>query len=182
MPIMPSFPNQSHSFRGTTSFEQGSGVVVVNNKNWLLGMMATCKMNSKLGESYGRTETFWIEFEMIQDPYAFVRSTGSVIGEVRYIAITMVCGFLLQLDYLERPMADENKGRNIEWGLDYGYWVHGGGMQQQREFFVNKLDKQLELLDDLELHSMDELQRDPKDTEWLEHFSCLGHKPAVKIG
>lgn len=48
--------------------------------------------------------TFWIGFEMIQDPYAIVRSTGSVIGEVLNNERTMVCSFLLHLDYMERPM------------------------------------------------------------------------------
>lgn len=47
MPIMSSFPDQSRSFRGTSSFEQESRVVVINNKQRFLGMMATCKMNSK---------------------------------------------------------------------------------------------------------------------------------------
>ncbi|KAG0332399.1 hypothetical protein BG000_010044 [Podila horticola] len=56
----------------------------------------------------------------------------------------------------------------MEWDLDYGYWIHGGGMQQRREFFVNNLDKQRNLLDDLELHSMDELRLELKDPEWLE--------------
>ncbi|KAF9312257.1 hypothetical protein BG003_006456 [Podila horticola] len=69
----------------------------------------------------------------------------------------------------------------MEWDLDYGYWIHGGGMQQRREFFVNNLDKQRNLLDDLGLHSMDELRLELKDPEWLEQISCLRHKPAMEI-
>lgn len=56
-----------------------------------------------------------------------------------------------------------NKDRNIEGNLDNGYWTHGGGMQQRRELFVNNPDKERELLDDLELQSMDGLQLESAD-------------------
>lgn len=74
-----------------------------------------------------------------------------------------------------------NKDRNTEWNLDNGCWIHCEGMQHRRQVFVNNLDKERELLDNLELQSMDELQLEPADPGWLEHFSCLGHRPAEEI-
>ncbi|KAF9386644.1 hypothetical protein CPC16_007420 [Podila verticillata] len=101
----------SLSFRGISNYEQESGVVVINNKKRFLGMMAACKMNGKWERElwlyrtfYGDKETFWSVFEMIQDPYAFVRSASGVIGERRMHDASAVCGTQLHLDYQERPL------------------------------------------------------------------------------
>ncbi|KFH71692.1 hypothetical protein MVEG_01987 [Podila verticillata NRRL 6337] len=77
-------------------------------------------------------QTFWIGFEMIQDPYAFVQSTGSVIGELQNINRTMVCGFLLHLEYLERPMRwngglmrNKDRTSNGIWTMATGFMAEG---------------------------------------------------------
>ncbi|KAG0274977.1 hypothetical protein BGZ95_009300 [Linnemannia exigua] len=90
MPIMSTLPTQLRSFRGISQHEQESGVVVINKKTRLNGLLAICKMNSKWERDlvsyrvfYGDKETFWTGFEMAQEPYAFMRTYGSVVGELR---------------------------------------------------------------------------------------------------
>ncbi|KAG0218758.1 hypothetical protein BGX33_006134 [Mortierella sp. NVP41] len=88
MPIMSSLPTQIRTFKGTSTHEQESGVVVINKKTRLNGLLAICKMNLKYERDlwsykifYGDKETFWDGMEMAQEPYTFMRTYGGVIGD-----------------------------------------------------------------------------------------------------
>ncbi|KAF9211354.1 hypothetical protein BGZ59_008202 [Podila verticillata] len=166
----------SLSFRGISNYEQESGVVVINNKKRFLGMMAACKMNSKWERElwsyktfYGDKETFWSVFEMIQDPYAFVRSASGVIGERRMHDASAVCGTQLHLDYQERP---------LWWN---GGLIHGGGMQQRRELSLINPEMERELLEDLELRNMSQIILEPADPDWLGDTTCMGYAPPAEL-
>ena len=89
MPFMSNMPQASRSFRGTTAHEQESGVVVIAKKRQLPALLSVCKMNSFWERDlsvcqtfYGDKETFYIGFELVHEPYAFVRNYGGVIGEL----------------------------------------------------------------------------------------------------
>ncbi|ORZ04579.1 mannosyltransferase putative-domain-containing protein, partial [Lobosporangium transversale] len=146
LPIMSSFPPTTRMFRGLSMHEQESGVVVVNKGTRLLGLLATCKMNSRWERSmytydnfYGDKESFWVGYEMVQEPYAFVKSYPGVIGEREEYPLkndgsqpqtVAVCGTQLHLDYLERPMwwnagLMRNKNSRDRRILDFGYWMAG---------------------------------------------------------
>jgi len=108
-PIMSSFPATTRLFRGLSSHEVESGLVLVNKSKRFLGMLAACKLNSKWERElwsykvfYGDKETFWLGFEMIQEPYAFLRSYGGVIGELRQDNDQAVCGVQMHMDHQGR--------------------------------------------------------------------------------
>lgn len=114
MPIMSTLPNQLRSFKGTTTHEQESGVVVINKKTRLNGLLAICKMNSKWERDlysykvfYGDKETFWVGFEMVQEPYSFMRSYGGVVGELRDDPVK-------EIEKLEARLEQEDDGRSGE--------------------------------------------------------------------
>ncbi|KAG0341824.1 hypothetical protein BG000_007879 [Podila horticola] len=87
MPLMSGFPHNSHFYRRMTTFEQESDIVVLNTRTRFLGLLAACKLNSQWERHfwsyrafYGDKETFWIGFEMIQEPYMFMRTSAARCG------------------------------------------------------------------------------------------------------
>ncbi|KAI8978158.1 mannosyltransferase putative-domain-containing protein [Pilobolus umbonatus] len=112
LPTMSSFVQQSRWWKTTSAHEQESGVVVMNKRKVLYGLLSVCKMNDKAerdkvsyDRSYGDKETFWIGFEMVQTPYAFVRSVGGVIGGIGDGGNkSTVCGNLVHLGADNRPL------------------------------------------------------------------------------
>lgn len=84
---MSSFVPRSRWFRDLSSHEQESGVVVVDKKKALTGLLSSCKMNGVTEcnavvyrHVYGDKETYWVGFEVTQTSYAFVKSFAGVIG------------------------------------------------------------------------------------------------------
>ncbi|KAF9286113.1 hypothetical protein BGZ68_003191 [Mortierella alpina] len=207
MPIMSSFPRTTRMFRGLSMHEQESGVVVINKRERFQGLLAVCKMNNKWERDlwsykvfYGDKETFWVGYEMVQEPYAFVKSYGGVIGEMRddplkeessehegkrgreqrqVIDEPAVCGAQLHLDYAGRPMwwnggLMRNKNEGIKRELQFGYWMEGGGLQVHRERNVRQKDLARDLRWDLNLGSEEEVVlEETKDPEWIFEESCL---------
>ncbi|CAO3613156.1 unnamed protein product [Mucor fragilis] len=127
LPTYSTYLKESRWWKTTSTHEQESGIVVIDKRKALFGLLATCKMNDKLERdrvsyrhSHGDKETFWIGFEMIQAPYAFVRSYGAVIGGLGDAgAAGTVCGNQLHLDTNNRPwwwnggiLRDKNKWDN----------------------------------------------------------------------
>lgn len=112
LPTHSSYIEQSRWWSTTSTHEQESGIVVIDKKKALLGLLATCKMNDKnerekvsYKHSHGDKETFWIGFEMISAPYAFIKSFGAVIGGLGDAgAAGTVCGNQLHLDTDNKPM------------------------------------------------------------------------------
>lgn len=134
LPTHSTYVKESRWWKTTSTHEQESGIVVIDKKKALFGLLATCKMNDKLERdrvsyrhSHGDKETFWIGFEMIQAPYAFVRSYGAVIGGLGDAgAAGTVCGNQLHLDTNNRPwwwnggiLRDKNK-----WDNRYTKFTH----------------------------------------------------------
>ncbi|KAG2208296.1 hypothetical protein INT47_006152, partial [Mucor saturninus] len=112
---MTSFVPNTRWFKGTSSHEQESGVIVMNKKKSLLGLLATCKLNGITERDevvykhiHGDKETFWIGHEMMQTPYAFIKSFGAVIGNMGRGGEdgdpTQVCGNQLHLDTEQVPL------------------------------------------------------------------------------
>ncbi|KAF9964417.1 hypothetical protein BGZ70_006482 [Mortierella alpina] len=193
LPIMSSFPPKSRLFNLLSAHEQESGVVLINKKKRFLGMLATCKMNGKWERDlvsykvfHGDKETFWVGFEMIQDPYAFMRNYGGVIGELRPDNAQSVCGAQLHEDHLGRPLwwnggLYRNKNAGVTRNLDFGYWMSGGGHQKHRERFTRDRDTMIEVLTELGLGSSDDLTVEPRDPEWDFGESCLAGGPVRSL-
>ncbi|KAI9265899.1 mannosyltransferase putative-domain-containing protein [Helicostylum pulchrum] len=112
LPTYSSYLEQSRWWKTTSAHEQESGVVLMDKRKVLFGLLATCKMNDKnerdkvsYKHSHGDKETFWIGFEMIATPYSFVKSVGAVIGGLGDAgAAETVCGNQLHLDANNKPM------------------------------------------------------------------------------
>ncbi|KAG0252215.1 hypothetical protein BG011_007120 [Mortierella polycephala] len=184
-PLLSSFPPTSRMFRMVSAHEQESGVVLINKRTRLLGMLATCKMNSKWERElvsykvfHGDKETFWTGFEMIQEPYAFMRNYGGVIGELRPDNDKSVCGAQLHEDHQGRPLwwnggLYRNKNSRVYRYLQFDYWMTGGGHQKHRERLTNDPDGMKDVLRDLGLTSPSQLKQEPKDAEWDFGESCL---------
>ncbi|KAI8079999.1 mannosyltransferase putative-domain-containing protein [Halteromyces radiatus] len=107
-----------------SAHEQESGVVVIDKKRSLLGLLATCKMNAKrerqisYDHAHGDKETFWIGYEMVQTPYAFVKSHGGVLGGLGDGGDpSRVCGNILHLDAYQKP-----------------YWWNGGLLRDKNKW------------------------------------------------
>lgn len=172
-------------FRLLTAHEQESGVVLINKRTRFLGLLATCKSNGKWERDivsykvfHGDKETFWTGFELIQEPYVFMRNYGGVIGELRPDNDKSVCGAQLHEDYQGRPLwwnggLYRNKNAGVNRYLTFGYWMTGGGHQKHRERFTNDPEGMKEVLRDLGLRSADQLQLEPGDAVWDFGESCL---------
>ncbi|KAF9408433.1 hypothetical protein BGZ94_002312 [Podila epigama] len=185
LPTMSSFPPISRSFNLLSSHEQESGVVLINKRTRFVGMLATCKMNSKWERDlvsyrkfHGDKETFWVGFEMVQEPYVFMRNYGGVIGELRPDDNQSVCGAQLHQDSEGRPLwwnggLYRNKNAGVERNLDFGYWMTGGGHQAHRERYTRDSEAMIKVLMEEGLSSSDELQVEEPDAEWDFGESCL---------
>ncbi|KAG0167694.1 hypothetical protein DFQ28_005802 [Apophysomyces sp. BC1034] len=111
LPTYSSLMENTRWWRLISAHEQESGVVVIHKKKSLLGLLASCKMNDQQERDqvtykhvHGDKETFWIGYEMVQTPYAFVKSYGAVIGGLGDAgASNNVCGNQLHLDVNNKP-------------------------------------------------------------------------------
>ncbi|KAF9321993.1 hypothetical protein BGZ91_004433 [Linnemannia elongata] len=111
--------SDAYFLQGISTHEQESGVVVINKKTRLNGLLAICKMNSKWERDlhsykvfYGDKETFWVGFEMVQEPYSFMRTYGGVVGELRDDPVK-------EIEKLEARLEQEGDGRSeVERQMD----------------------------------------------------------------
>ncbi|KAG0069803.1 hypothetical protein BGZ89_002124 [Linnemannia elongata] len=185
LPIMSSFPPKSRMFNLLSAHEQESGVVLINKKTRFLGMLGTCKMNGKWERDlisyqvfHGDKETFWTGFEMVQEPYAFMRNYGGVIGELRPDDANAVCGAQLHEDHKGNPLwwnggLYRNKNSQVYRYLTFDYWMTGGGHQQHRERYTRDKETMMQVLMDEGVQSSDDLQLEPMDASWDFGESCL---------
>ncbi|KAG0243077.1 hypothetical protein BGW41_002939 [Actinomortierella wolfii] len=88
LPTMSNHPEKTRWFKLKSAHEQESGVVLIDKRRHLLGMLAICKMNDwrerehvTYRETWGDKESFWVGLEMVQEPYAFTPYYGGVIGD-----------------------------------------------------------------------------------------------------
>ncbi|KAG0281044.1 hypothetical protein BGZ95_007244 [Linnemannia exigua] len=185
LPIMSSFPRKSRMFNLLTAHEQESGVVVINKKTRFLGLLGTCKMNGKWERDlvtykvfHGDKETFWTGFEMVQEPYAFMRNYGGVIGELRPDDENSVCGAQLHEDHKGYPLwwnggLYRNKNEGVTRYLEFGYWMTGGGRQKHRERYTHDRETMFQVLLDEGVQTSNELDLEPMDATWDFKESCL---------
>ncbi|KAG0377344.1 hypothetical protein BGX24_006292 [Mortierella sp. AD032] len=187
-PFMSNIPQNSRSFRGATAHEQESGVVLINKKWRLPALLSVCKMNSFWERDlsvyqtfYGDKETFYIGFEIIQEPYAFVRNYGGVIGELKPEDDQSICGAQMHLDYQGRPLwwnsgLVKNKNNDDYRDLYFGYWMSGGGNQTNRELVIRDEDMKIKLAYELDLDFVDDLPppEEPVDPVWDYMRGCMG--------
>ncbi|CAO3652425.1 unnamed protein product [Cunninghamella echinulata] len=112
LPSMSSLVHKTRWWNYRSAHEQESGVVLINKKMSLLGLLSSCKMNGKRERDevsyqhiHGDKETFWVGYEMVQSPYAFIKSFGGVIGGLDDGGDpSHVCGNILHFDSEKRPL------------------------------------------------------------------------------
>ncbi|KAI9311492.1 mannosyltransferase putative-domain-containing protein [Dichotomocladium elegans] len=107
-----SFVPRSRWWNLQSAHEQEASVVAIDKKRALLGLLSTCKMNDQrerdhatYRHSHGDKESYWIGFEMVQTPYAFIKSYAGVIGGLGDGAEPQhVCGNQLHLNVDRTPL------------------------------------------------------------------------------
>ncbi|KAL0141959.1 glycosyltransferase family 71 protein [Mucor lusitanicus] len=138
LPTMSSFVPKSRWFRGLSSHEQESGVVVMDKRKALLGLLSTCKMNGVTERDevvykhvHGDKETYWVGFEVTQTPYAFVKSYAGVIGSHGRGdadgSPEAICGNQIHLDADGRPLwlnGGLYRNKHAKDGLEYLNFTH----------------------------------------------------------
>lgn len=113
-----------------------------------------------------------------QEPYAFMRSSAGTIGLKHQTKERTVCECQLHFDAQDRPLRwngglIRNKDSNNQRPLQFDYWMHGGGHQKHREYFVEHPDSVQELLERKGVESLGELEVEEEDPEWNIKTSCL---------
>ncbi|KAJ3324247.1 hypothetical protein HDV06_000286 [Boothiomyces sp. JEL0866] len=88
---MSEYASKLRVFKGTTAHEQESGVVLINKRENMLGLLATCVLNVDnyreiaYKRVFGDKETFWVGFESIEEKYIFNPRYPGAAGEVAEI-------------------------------------------------------------------------------------------------
>lgn len=113
MPDPPSPYSQSlRVFKDKTAHEQESGVVLINKRTNMPGLLATCTLNvgkiRSLAYSFvfGDKETFWLGFETVQEDYKFNGFLPGTIGQSKKTkeGKSEICGRqLLHVDEQQVP-------------------------------------------------------------------------------
>ncbi|KAF9283938.1 hypothetical protein BGZ88_010238 [Linnemannia elongata] len=147
---MSNIPQASRSFRGTTSHEHKSGVVVIRR---LPALISVCKMNS-----------FW-------ERYLSVAKTRRRSVDLRSPDAFGLSG--------QTPLVEQWTGKNTNnedmRDLSFGYCMSGGGNQTNREFLIRNDEIKDNLPYKLELDSVDDLPppEDHIDLVWDYMRDCM---------
>lgn len=78
-------------YRNLSVHHQDSGVVLINKSRGLMGLLATCLLNTPLlknevhSVTHGDKETYWIGYEIAQDPYHFSQTPTGTMGTAKDI-------------------------------------------------------------------------------------------------
>ncbi|KAI8879398.1 glycosyltransferase family 71 protein [Backusella circina FSU 941] len=151
LPTKSSYVKESRWYLDTSAHEQESGIVVIDKRKALFGLLSTCKMNDKNERDkvayeriHGDKETFWVGFEMVQTPYTFVRSYGAVIGGLGDAGNKdTVCGNQLHLDANQKPLwwnggILRDKNRWSDRYLKFTHYAQGEDWQFETSCIKNK--------------------------------------------
>ena len=90
---------------------QESGVVLIDKRRVLLGLLSTCKLNDHQERNsvtyrhlYGDKDTWWLGFHIIEMPYSFIPTLTGSIGQITDAGQKVVCGHILHFDENSRPI------------------------------------------------------------------------------
>jgi hypothetical protein len=92
---------------GESDYYQESGVVLIDKTRRFTGLLAACLLNAKKekekihAKTHGDKETFWLGFEISEDPYEFLdkhAGTVGVAGVETKTARILQCGKLAHFD------------------------------------------------------------------------------------
>ncbi|KAL7754471.1 hypothetical protein RI367_000452 [Sorochytrium milnesiophthora] len=114
--LLPNLSDAAKSlrvFRGVSNHEQESAVVLINKRGAALhGLLLACALNahSVRPDVYrnvlGDKETYWIAFEALGLPYAFMPVYAGAMGFLsrHWYTNNAVCGFLIHFDRSGQPL------------------------------------------------------------------------------
>ncbi|KAI7855018.1 mannosyltransferase putative-domain-containing protein [Circinella umbellata] len=168
LPTMSSLVETTRWWNFKSAHEQESGVVVINKKRSLLGLLATCKMNDKKERDqvtykhvHGDKETFWVGYEMVQTPYSFIKTYGGVIGGLGDAGDpSMVCGNQLHFGVDRQPL-----------------WFNGGLLRDKNQW----PDRYLKFTHYAEGNDWEFGTSCIKDTDRIREFTAEEQKIAAKF-
>jgi hypothetical protein len=120
-----------------TVHEMESGVVVIDKKRALQGLLTVCKMNDDEERKiiyewvHGDKETYWTGFDVAMVPYAFLPTYAGTIGYVNPKSDESICGGLHHVDDNKDPLwwnggVLVNKHFNRDLYLNFTHYAFDG--------------------------------------------------------
>lgn len=128
---------ESQLYKGKSTYEQESGVVVIDKDRRLMGLLAACLLNGESerkeihSKTHGEKETFWLGFEIAQEPYEYLEPQAGLVGKAVKNAQTgqiMLCGHVAHFDkkgnllWFNDGIVENKKVENVK----LGEFVHVG--------------------------------------------------------
>ncbi|ORZ30463.1 mannosyltransferase putative-domain-containing protein [Catenaria anguillulae PL171] len=135
------YVRQLRAWRGTSEHEMESGVVAVDKARIgvMLALVAACGLNAgRLREEqtynvmHGDKESYWLAFELVGEPFAFIPGYGGTIGtSLPNVSPRSICGSLLHTDRSGRTPVWLNGGLEVDKHapkerqvlLDMSHWI-----------------------------------------------------------
>lgn len=157
----------SSLYRGLTNFQQESGIVLIDKERRLWGLLAACLLNrprekEKMSQAtWGEKETFWIGFEMAEEPYEFLETDAGSIGVAlynRFVKQQVLCGHLAHFDKDGELLwfndgIVENKRAKV---LSPGTFIHADNKGSWYKLCL--VARELRILGQEQLHKLDKLR------------------------
>jgi hypothetical protein len=85
------YAKNTRFYQELSAHEMESSTIVINKNKRFLGMLLTCKFNEQkirdrvvYQNVFGDKETYWMAFEMANEPYSFIPHPIIYIGEINY--------------------------------------------------------------------------------------------------
>jgi hypothetical protein len=97
-------------YKSNSQHQQASGVVLIDKSRRLMGLLATCRLNcpseskemqlQTFTKTHKEKETYWLGFEVSEDPYEFIDSKVGSIGPAKIEGDGQIklCGELAHFD------------------------------------------------------------------------------------
>jgi hypothetical protein len=168
LPPFSEYTLASRFYNNKSAYEVESGVVVIHKTQRFIGLLAACQLNAKVERgivremTYGEKETFWLGFDMVEEPFSMVPTPAGSIGIIeRDGGTTKICGKLAHFDrsgnlfwfndgIVENKYAEERKLASLKsYGME-GTWkrfclvAEFKDLDEQQESLLQELGKYYE--------------------------------------
>lgn len=154
-------------YQAKTSYQQESGIVLIDKGKRLWGLLAACLLNrprekQKMAQAtWGEKETFWIGFEMAEEPYEFLETDAGSIGVAvynRFVKQHVLCGHLAHFDkdgdllWFNDGIVEDKRTKNPLPGT----FIHAGNKGIWHK--VCLISKELSILNQEQLRRLDKMR------------------------
>lgn len=157
----------SSLYRGISNFQQESGIVLIDKERRLWGLLGACLLNrpkekKKIGQAtWGEKETFWIGFEMAEEPYEFLETNAGSIGVAlynRFVKQQILCGHLAhfnrdgELLWFNDGIVENKRAKTLAPGT----FIHAGNRGSWYNLCL--VAKELPILNQEQLRQLDKMR------------------------